>query len=159
MLARLEAGEDRGIVDDLADSCRAEGRHGRAHRNTTLQHCAGLILVTGVFLAAMPRLRHFTMVHRHPRHDHARLHRKRREEYGERCQDQMESAKHQGVVLGSGMTRVNFLVSQCAPSSAGLASIHTAIATIITFSVRETKPSGTRLSPPTQAHFSSRLSM
>lgn len=34
----------------------------------------------------------------------------------------------------------------------GLASIHTAIATIITFSVSDTNPEGTRLSPPTQAH-------
>jgi hypothetical protein len=40
-----------------------------------------------------------------------------------------------------------------------IASIQTAIATIIRFSTRETKPSGTLLSPPTQAHFSSRLSM
>ena len=41
----------------------------------------------------------------------------------------------------------------------GRASIHTAIATIITFSVSETNPSGTLLLPPTQAHFSSRLSI
>lgn len=38
-------------------------------------------------------------------------------------------------------------------------SIHSAIATIITFSVSETNPSGTRLDPPTQAHLSSRFSM
>jgi len=38
-------------------------------------------------------------------------------------------------------------------------SIHSAIATIITFSVSERKPSGTRLEPPTQAHFSSRFWM
>jgi hypothetical protein len=38
-------------------------------------------------------------------------------------------------------------------------SIRTAIATIITFSVSDTKPSGTLLSPPTQAHLISRLSM
>ena len=39
------------------------------------------------------------------------------------------------------------------------ASIHTAMAIIIRFSVRDTKPSGTLESPPTQAHFSSRLSI
>lgn len=38
-------------------------------------------------------------------------------------------------------------------------SIHSAIAIIITFSVSDTNPSGTLLSPPTQAHLSSRLSM
>ncbi len=37
--------------------------------------------------------------------------------------------------------------------------IHRAIAIIIRFSVRETKPSGTLLSPPTQAHLSSRRSI
>ena len=37
-------------------------------------------------------------------------------------------------------------------------SIHSAIATIIRFSVSDTKPSGTLLPPPTQAHFSSRRS-
>lgn len=37
-------------------------------------------------------------------------------------------------------------------------AIHTPIATIIRFSVSDTKPSGTLLLPPTQAHFSSRLS-
>ena len=37
--------------------------------------------------------------------------------------------------------------------------LKTAIATIITFSVSETKPRGTLVSPPTQAHFSSRLSI
>ena len=40
-----------------------------------------------------------------------------------------------------------------------IASIHAAIATIIRFSVGETKPSGTFDEPPTQAHFSSRLSI
>ena len=43
--------------------------------------------------------------------------------------------------------------------SAASASIHTAIPTIIRFSVRETKPNGTLELPPTQAHFSSRLSI
>src|SRR3546814_15108090 len=38
-------------------------------------------------------------------------------------------------------------------------AIHSAIATIITFSVSETKPSGTLLLPPTQAHLMSRLSI
>ena len=47
---------------------------------------------------------------------------------------------------------------QCPRPSAGPASIHTAMAIIIRFSVRETKPSGTLDEPPTQAHFSSRLS-
>ena len=42
--------------------------------------------------------------------------------------------------------------------NAASASIHTAIPTIIRFSVRETKPSGTLELPPTQAHLSSRLS-
>lgn len=37
-------------------------------------------------------------------------------------------------------------------------AIHTPIATIMRFSVCDTKPSGTLLLPPTQAHFSSRLS-
>ena len=37
--------------------------------------------------------------------------------------------------------------------------IQSAIATIITFSVSDTKPSGTFELPPTQAHFSSRLSI
>ncbi len=37
-------------------------------------------------------------------------------------------------------------------------AIHTPIATIMRFSVSDTKPSGTLLLPPTQAHFSSRLS-
>ena len=36
--------------------------------------------------------------------------------------------------------------------------IHSAIAIIMRFSVSDTKPSGTLLDPPTQAHFSSRLS-
>ncbi|QFY62792.1 hypothetical protein FZ934_20770 (plasmid) [Rhizobium grahamii] len=36
--------------------------------------------------------------------------------------------------------------------------IQTAIATIIRFSVSDMKPSGTLLSPPTQAHLSSRFS-
>jgi len=36
--------------------------------------------------------------------------------------------------------------------------IHSAMAIIMRFSVSETKPSGTLLDPPTQAHFSSRLS-
>ena len=40
----------------------------------------------------------------------------------------------------------------------GRASIQTAIAIIPRFSVSEMKPSGTLLSPPTQAHLSSRLS-
>ncbi len=38
-------------------------------------------------------------------------------------------------------------------------SIHSPIPAIITFSVREMKPKGTLLSPPTQAHFNSRLSI
>lgn len=38
-------------------------------------------------------------------------------------------------------------------------AIHAAIAIIIRFSVSETKPSGTLLDPPTQAHLSARLSM
>lgn len=38
-------------------------------------------------------------------------------------------------------------------------SIHRAMPTIIRFSVREMNPSGTLLEPPTQAHFSSRLSI
>ena len=38
-------------------------------------------------------------------------------------------------------------------------AIHTAMATIIRFSVSETNPRGTLLDPPTQAHLSSRLSM
>lgn len=37
--------------------------------------------------------------------------------------------------------------------------IQIAIAIIIRFSVSETKPKGTLLDPPTQAHFSSRLSI
>lgn len=37
--------------------------------------------------------------------------------------------------------------------------IHSAIAIIIRFSVKEMKPNGTLLDPPTQAHFSSRLSI
>ena len=40
-----------------------------------------------------------------------------------------------------------------------LISIQNPMPSIIRFSVREMKPSGTLLSPPTQAHFSSRLSM
>lgn len=39
------------------------------------------------------------------------------------------------------------------------ASIQIAIATIIKFSVSDTKPSGTLLDPPTQAHLSARLSI
>ncbi len=39
-----------------------------------------------------------------------------------------------------------------------LTSIQTAITTIITFSVSEMNPNGTLELPPTQAHFSSRLS-
>lgn len=39
------------------------------------------------------------------------------------------------------------------------AAIQAAIAIIIRFSVSEMKPRGTLLDPPTQAHFSSRLSM
>src|SRR3546814_18588241 len=38
-------------------------------------------------------------------------------------------------------------------------AIHSAIATIITFSVSETKPKGTLLLQPTQAHLISRLSI
>ncbi len=38
-----------------------------------------------------------------------------------------------------------------------LANIHTAIAIIIRFSERDTKPSGTRELPPTQAHLMSRF--
>ena len=41
----------------------------------------------------------------------------------------------------------------------GMVSIQTAMATIIRFSVRLTKPRGTFDDPPTQAHLSSRLSM
>lgn len=37
-------------------------------------------------------------------------------------------------------------------------AIHTAIATIVRFSVSDRKPGGTLLEPPTQAHFDSRLS-
>ena len=37
--------------------------------------------------------------------------------------------------------------------------IQSAMPTIIRFSVSDTKPKGTLLSPPTQAHFNSRLSM
>lgn len=44
------------------------------------------------------------------------------------------------------------------PLSRHIASIHTAIATIMTFSVNDTNPSGTLLDPPTQAHLSSRRS-
>ena len=49
--------------------------------------------------------------------------------------------------------------SSYAAGIAPLESIQTAIAIIIRFSVSEMKPSGTLLSPPTQAHFNSRLSM
>lgn len=38
-------------------------------------------------------------------------------------------------------------------------TIQSAIATIMTFSVKDTNPSGTRLEPPTQAHLMSRRSM
>ena len=41
----------------------------------------------------------------------------------------------------------------------GLKIIQTAMPIIMRFSVSDTKPSGTLLSPPTQAHFSSRLSI
>ena len=40
-----------------------------------------------------------------------------------------------------------------------MAAIQMAMAIIIRFSVSEMKPRGTLLDPPTQAHFSSRLSM
>ena len=40
-----------------------------------------------------------------------------------------------------------------------ISTIQTAIPIIIRFSVSEMKPSGTLLDPPTQAHFSSRLSI
>lgn len=50
--------------------------------------------------------------------------------------------------------------SQCPmPIPAGLKSIQSAMAIIIRFSVSETKPNGTLLSPPTQAHFNSRRSI
>ena len=42
--------------------------------------------------------------------------------------------------------------------AARVASIHTVIAIIIRFSVSETKPRGTRLPPPTQAHLIERQS-
>lgn len=45
------------------------------------------------------------------------------------------------------------------PNQTVLNGIQIAIPTIIRFSVREMKPSGTLLEPPTQAHFSSRLSI
>ncbi len=49
-------------------------------------------------------------------------------------------------------------IAGLAPRNA-MTSIHTAMAIIIRFSVRDRKPKGTLLSPPTQAHFSSRLSI
>ena len=45
------------------------------------------------------------------------------------------------------------------PGQTHIRAIHSAIATIMTFSVSETKPSGTLLLPPTQAHLIDRLSI
>lgn len=68
--------------------------------------------------------------------------------------------RHRNFTFATGSLSDNKSMAQCAIDSAdGAAIIHSAIATIIRFSVSEMKPSGTLLSPPTQAHFSSRLSI
>ena len=60
----------------------------------------------------------------------------------------------------SNVTRIKFydVSSHLNHSIQNIRAIHSAIATIITFSVSETKPRGTFDDPPTQAHFSSRFS-
>lgn len=45
----------------------------------------------------------------------------------------------------------------CTPGQKCRDSIQAAMATMMRFSLSETKPSGTRLDPPTQAHLSSRF--
>lgn len=78
-----------------------------------------------------------------------------------------------GVILGEGRTgcgraagqkqevSVSHGMSVCSEEKGyiGRASIHSAMPTIARFSLSETKPSGTRLLPPTQAHLMSRFWM
>ena len=67
--------------------------------------------------------------------------------------------RHRDFTFATGSFSDPKSTAQCAVDNAGAAIIQIAIATIIRFSVSEMKPSGTLLSPPTQAHFSSRLSI
>ena len=63
-----------------------------------------------------------------------------------------------GLAEAAGRDRGVDLCLAVEGAAIGPDTIQIAIATIMTFSVSETKPSGTLLLPPTQAHFSSRLS-
>lgn len=67
--------------------------------------------------------------------------------------------RHRDFTFATGSLSDHKSMAQCAIDNAGATTIQMAIATIIRFSVSEMKPSGTLLSPPTQAHFSSRLSI
>ena len=58
-----------------------------------------------------------------------------------------------------GRENVQYVMRLSATYEARAFGIHSAMPTIARFSLRLTKPSGTRLDPPTQAHFSSRRSI
>ncbi len=65
---------------------------------------------------------------------------------------------HRNFWNGSSQDAAEDPIRRSRGAHACIASIQTAMATIIRFSVSETKPSGTLLDPPTQAHLISRLS-
>ncbi len=71
-----------------------------------------------------------------------------------------QGASTDGELSLSFRSKADIFFARCRRSSSQWCaiSIQTAMATIITFSVSETKPSGTLLDPPTQAHLISRLS-
>ncbi len=98
-------------------------------------------------------------LHRHAmtvfRHRHRTIIRKRRHRHGGQSERNQEKQGNQVAEHGRQIVPKSVAVQ----SGASRMPIHSAIATIITFSVSETKPSGTLLFPPTQAHFSSRCSI
>ena len=100
--------------------------------------------VLHVMLGAFLGTRGFRHVHRHRRMSEccrSRAHAKRHQQHSNENQEPGDQRPHERSIT----THID--------------TIQTAMKIIIRFSVSEMKPSGTLLDPPTQAHFSSRLSM
>lgn len=110
VLGRQNARQDRSVIGCRVDRSNIERRDSRAHSDTAPRHCARLLFITGILVAAMPSLHHLTMVHRHRRHSHIRLHQQRCNQKGDSSQDKVKPAKHLGTHLGSRGAGVNFLV-------------------------------------------------
>ena len=110
-------------------------------------HARGLALVLFV-LAAM-----FARSHRRARQGRGRTHPDRHEYKREQGHQSKDEGRH-AIAINAATSHGN----EAAHIPNHMRGIHSAMPTIMRFSVRETKPSGTLLDPPTQAHLSSRLS-